>query len=47
MVSFNWDLFNQMGWGSFDKEASILTWANSARKNVQERLLLKDFHMIS
>ena len=42
-MSFNWDLFNQMGWGVFDKEVHILNWANQARKNVCERLLLKDF----
>jgi hypothetical protein len=42
-VSFNWNLFNQMGWGTFDKEASIFKCANNARQNVQERLLLKDF----
>ena len=42
-MNFNWDLFNEMGWGVFDKEVPILNWARQARKNVCERLLLKDF----
>ena len=42
-MSFDWDLFNQLGWGVFDNEASIRKWADYARTNVQERLLLKDF----
>ena len=43
MVGFNWDLFNQTGWGVFGKEVCIFNWASQARKNVWERLLLKDF----
>ena len=46
-MGFNWDLFNQKGWGVFGKEVCIFNWASQARKNVWERLLLKDFEMIS
>ena len=43
MVGFNWDLFNQTAWGVFGKELCIFNWASQAKKNVCERLLLKDF----
>ena len=43
MVGFNWDLFNQKGWGVFGKEVCIFNWASQAKKSVCERLLLDGF----